>query len=227
MTVNGKHIVFDWNGTLLDDIHALHECTNVLLESLGHKRVPLDDFRANYFIPFDQFYRKLGFDDAQVEKLMDLENSVFHDNYEPLAHKIGLRKGAEEILRHTRANGVRNYILSNHIVDPIRAQLRRLDIEQHFTEVLAYADRATQFRDMTKGERLRRYRQEHNIAPEHTIIIGDTAEEIHIAHEQGLTSVAITGGCATEERLRAENPDHLIHSLPELRPILEERGFVS
>src|SRR3984885_5054420 len=85
-----KHIVFDWNGTLLDDVDALHECTNRLLESMGHARVEMDDFRANYFIAFDQFYRKLGYDEAQVEKLMSLENKVFHDEYEPMPHKPGL-----------------------------------------------------------------------------------------------------------------------------------------
>ncbi len=121
-----------------------------------------------------------------------------------------------------------SYILSNHIVDPIRTQLRRLEIEHFFAEVLAYADRATQFKDMTKGERLRRYRvaQRHR-GPQDTMIVGDTVEEIQIAREQGLISVAITGGCASEERLRAENPDYLIHSLHGLKPILQERGFVS
>ena len=58
------------------------------------------------------------------------------------------------------------------------------------------------------------------------MIVGDSIEEIHIAHEQDLISVAITGGCVSEERLRAGNPDYLIHSLHELKPILQERGFV-
>ena len=59
------------------------------------------------------------------------------------------------------------------------------------------------------------------------MIVGDSVEEIEIAREQGLISVAITGGCASEDRLRGEKPDYLIHSLHELKPILQERGFAS
>jgi phosphoglycolate phosphatase len=170
----------------------------------------------------------MGFTDVQVERLLSLENSAFyHGHYEPMAHAADLREGAVDILTHAQTHGVQTLILSNHIVDAIRPQLRRLNIEHLFGEVLAYADRATQFRDMTKGERLRRYMQKHGMTQKDAIIVGDSVEEIEIAHEQGLIGVAITGGCASEERLRKTNPHHVIHSLTELKPILQERGFTS
>jgi phosphoglycolate phosphatase len=227
MNAKTKNIVFDWNSTLLDDIHALHECTNKLLESEGHKPMTIDFFRAHYTIPFDQLYRNMGFDETQIEKLMSLENSAFHDHYEPMANEAGLREGAMDILSYASKQGVQNVILSNHLTGPIRTQLRRLDIEYLFAEVLAYASRALQFKDMTKGERLRRFMAERAARPGHTMIVGDSVEEIQIAREQGLISVAITGGCVSEERLLAEKPDHLIHSLHELKPIMEQRGFMS
>ncbi|MDP9126954.1 MAG: HAD family hydrolase [Pseudomonadota bacterium] len=222
-----KNLVFDWNGTLFDDIHALHASTNRLLELEGHQPVTLDTFRDNYTVPLEDLYRKMGFDQTQVARLMSLENSSFHDSYEAMAETTQLREGARDILIHVRDHKVQSVILSNHIVDPICAQLRRLEIDHLFFEVLAYADRATQFRDMTKGERLRRFMVKHDLSPEHTIIVGDSVEEIHIGREQGFVSVAITGGCASEERLRAENPNYLIHSLHELKPILLAEGFAS
>lgn len=225
MPAQGKNIVFDWNSTLLDDIDAMHACTNMLLESEGHAAIPLAHFQEHYNIPFDQFYRGMGFDEKQVAKLISLENSAFHDHYEPMASRAGLRDGAVEILGHVRNTGVQSLILSNHLVEPIRVQLRRLEVEHMFAEVLAYADRATQFRDMTKGERLRRYLAQRNMQDQDTIIVGDSVEEIHIAREQGLISVAITGGCVSERRLRAENPHYVIHTLRELKPIMAERGF--
>lgn len=227
MNAATKNIVFDWNGTLFDDFTAVHGCTNVLLASEGHAPVEAEHFRRHYNIPFDQFYRGMGFNDQQIEKLMDLENTSFHDHYEPLATQTGLRDGASDILKQARQYGVKSLILSNHIIDPIRAQLKRLDIEHLLDEVLAYADRATQFRDMTKGERLKNFMKTRAMTPASTIIVGDSVEEIEIAHEQGLIGVAITGGCVSEERLRAVKPDYVIHSLHELRPIMQERGFVS
>lgn len=222
-----KHIVFDWNSTLLDDVDVLHGSTNYLLESQGHPPVTLDFFQAHYDIPFRQLYHNLGLNERQIKNLVDANNSAFHEYYEKNAEVSPLRKGAKDLLQHAKTGGVNSYILSNHIVEPIRRQLRRLDIEHHFTEVLAYADRAAQQdRHMTKGEQLKHLRGQQKIEDHAMMIVGNSIEEIHIAREQNLISVAITGGCASEERLRAEKPDYLIHSLHELKPILAKRGFV-
>jgi phosphoglycolate phosphatase len=103
-----------------------------------------------------------------------------------------------------------------------------LGIEHFFEDVLAYADREDQqTRSMSKGDKLRHFMQQEDIYGHPTIIVGDSVEEIEIAQEQGLISVAITGGCVSEERLRAAHPDYVIHSLHDLKPVLAERGFVS
>ncbi|MFY9287225.1 MAG: HAD family hydrolase [Alphaproteobacteria bacterium] len=226
MSDAAKNIVFDWNCTLLDDVHALHSCTNNLLQRQGHGVLDIERFRDNYAIPFDQFYRKMGFTEGQVTTMLTLENSMFHDHYEPLADQSALREGAADILAVAHKHGISSYILSNHIIDPIKAQLKRLAIEHLFAEVLAYADRATQFKHMTKGEKLKQFMDERQLRPQHTMIVGDTIEEIFIARDHGLISVAITGGCVSEQRLREEKPDYVIHSLHELKPIMQERGFI-
>ncbi len=227
MTEPARHIIFDWNSTLLDDIHALHGCTNLLLEGEGHPPVSLDFFQSHYDVPFRQLYNNLGLTPDKVQRLIELENSAFHLHYEPMAAKAALRDGAQDILQNAQTHGLQTYILSNHIVEPIREQLRRLQIEHFFAEVLAYANRQVQFKDMTKGERLRRYRAEHGWHDHDAIIVGDSVEEIEIAHEQGMISVAITGGCVSEQRLAAGKPDYLIHSLRDLNTILRQEGFVS
>jgi phosphoglycolate phosphatase-like HAD superfamily hydrolase len=80
---------------------------------------------------------------------------------------------------------------------------------------------------MSKGKRLSIYMSEKHIDPKHGIIVGDSIEEIEIGRAEGMVTVAITGGGAAEQRLRAEKPDYVIHSLHELKPILRERSFVA
>lgn len=227
MSATAKHIVFDWNGTLLDDIHAMVACTNIMLAAEGREAIHIDHFQQHYNVPFETFYRGMGFNEEEVKKLMTHENTSFHTNYEPMADIAPLREGATDILTYATAEGVQNVILSNHLVDPIRVQLRRLEIEHLFAEVLAYADKSVQFKDMTKGERLKRFMAKQEMNPAHTMIIGDSVEEIHIAKEQGLISIGITGGCVSASRLAAEKPDYLIHSLKDLKPILHKEGFVA
>jgi len=212
------------------------ECVNLVLASVGQTPVNSEQFSDGHHWPLTleepewplrSFYRGMGLDDEQLNRLRDNERSLFHDNYEALSGQTALRSGAEEILEYFDAREIRSLILSNHLVEEIRKQLKRFEIEPYFAEVLAYADRETQFKDMTKGERLRRFMAGENLEPEDTAIIGDTIEEILIARELGLTSIAITGGTIAEKRLRSEKPDYLIHSLHELKSIMQERGFVS
>ncbi len=222
-----KTLVFDWNSTLLDDFGAMHACVNIVLGKVSHAPISADAFRRAYDVPFGTLYANLGFHASMIEQLSALDKQVFHTHYEDMAKDVPLREGAEDLLRLARQNALQSLILSNHLVDPIRTQLRRLAIDHLFDEVLAYADIATQFVDMSKGERLRRYMAAGNHASQDAVIVGDSVEEIRIAREQGMISVAITGGCGDESCLRRENPDHVIHSLRELPAILKKRGFAS
>jgi phosphoglycolate phosphatase len=221
-----KFIVWDWNGTLLDDAEITLECVNIILDKVGHPRIDMQIFRDAHAIPLEQFYRKIGFREEDIPGLIESERHSFHDSYEPRAETLSLRLGAAEVLGHAHASDVRSVILSNHLTDPIRKQLKRLMIDDYFHEVLAYASREIQFKDMTKGERLRRFIGTHGLTNKNAIIIGDTDEEVRIGRALGLGTVAITGGVVSERRLREAGPDHLIHDLKELKPVLQERGML-
>ena len=58
-----KRIVWDWNGTLFDDVELCFHCINSVLTS--HHCQPLPDVEAyrNVFgFPIEDYYRELGFD---------------------------------------------------------------------------------------------------------------------------------------------------------------------
>jgi phosphoglycolate phosphatase len=217
-----KHIVFDWNGTLLDDANIVFESIRDILQEQGGHALNRDLFFSAYHIPFETSLRRMGVPDDLADEVM----KHFHDEYEKRAASAPLREGALEVLEMARSNNIRSIILSNHIEPAIHTQLARHEIAYHFGDVLAFASRATQFRDMTKGERLRRYFAQHGYTAKNAVIIGDSAEEPAIAHDQGMVGVAITGGCFVEKDLRAANPHHVIHSLKELPAILRERGML-
>jgi phosphoglycolate phosphatase len=220
-------LVFDWNGTLLDDAEAICQTVNVFLNRFGKSPITMPTFREHCDLPFTAMYRNFGLTDAEIDILGGNGNALFHETYEPLADQALLREGAWEILQAAKQQNVRTLILSNHVIEPIRVQLRRLGIEDTITEVLAFKSRATQYKDINKGERLRLYMLLNNLDPENTVIIGDMPEERAIASKLGLTSVSITGGFVSEPRLRASGPDYIIHDHYQLLPILKEHGIFS
>jgi phosphoglycolate phosphatase len=218
-------LVFDWNGTLLDDTEAILQTMNVILNRFGQSSIDIQTFREECDLPFALLYRKCGMSADNVEAANSDGSALFHDTYEPLADRAPLREGARDILKAAHRHGIHTVILSNHIVEPIRVQLRRLGIEEYVSEVLAFESRATQYKSIGKGERLRLYMQANGLQPETTVIIGDMPVETEIARTLGLTGVSITGGFVSEPRLRSAKPDYVIHNHHELQPILRELGI--
>ncbi|MEZ2145375.1 HAD family hydrolase [Bradyrhizobium sp. DN5] len=217
--------VFDWNGTLLDDANALLQTTNTILERFGRPTIDLDTFRDHSDVPLSILFRNVGMSEEEVAAVDHDGGAIFHDTYEPLADKAELRIGARAMLELVRQEAASSIIVSNHIVAPLVAQLQRLGIDRYFNGVLAFESRATQYKTMSKGERLRRYMEQNDINPETTFIIGDMPVETNIARSLGLISISITGGFVSESRLRAAKPDHIIHNYHELLPIVQTHGF--
>ncbi|MGY8684052.1 HAD family hydrolase [Bradyrhizobium sp. UFLA05-153] len=218
-------LVFDWNGTLLDDADALLQTTNAILKRFGRATIDMNTFRDHCDVPLSIFYRNLGMSESEVAATDRDGSAIFHDAYEPLASNVNLREGARTMLEIAREQAASSIIVSNHIVDPLRSQLQRLGINDYFDEVLAFESRATQYKSMSKGERLRLYMQENDLKPPATFIIGDMPVEANIARDLGLISIAITGGFVSESRLRAAEPDYIVHNHHELLPILQGHGF--
>ncbi|WP_247513623.1 HAD hydrolase-like protein [Bradyrhizobium sp. 157] len=218
-------LVFDWNGTLLDDADALLKTINAILGRFGRPDIDMPTFREQCELPLSVLYRSVGMSEGEAAIVDNDGSAIFHDTYEPLASKADLRKGARCILEAARQQAVSTIILSSYIVDPLRSQIRRLRIDDCVSEVLAFESRATQFKSMCKGERLRLYMLANNLKPESTFIIGDMPVETDIARDLGLISVSITGGFVSESRLQAAQPDYIIHDHHELLPILQRHGF--
>lgn len=218
-------LVFDWNGTLLDDASALLQTTNSILNRFGHAAIDMNAFREHCDVPLSLLYRSLGMSTDEIAAIDQDGSAIFHDTYEPLASKAELREGARSMLELARQQAASSIIVSNHIVDPLRSQLRRLEIDGYIDDVIAFESRATQYQSMSKGERLRLYMQKNNLEPASTFIIGDMPVEIDIARSLGLTSISITGGFVSEWRLRAARPDYTVENHYELLPILKRHGF--
>ena len=82
MNATANNIVFDWNGTLLEDTAAVHDCLNLILERAGHSSIDIETYRDRYEVPFEQFYKNFGLSDDEIEALGLNQNHLFHDHYD-------------------------------------------------------------------------------------------------------------------------------------------------
>ena len=61
MKINYKSVIWDWNGTLLDDSWLCVEVLNSLLNEIGAKEISINEYRDNFEFPVINFYKYLQF----------------------------------------------------------------------------------------------------------------------------------------------------------------------
>lgn len=226
MTGDKKFIVWDWNGTLQDDLSVSMAALNHTMERLGKPVIDADRYRECFDVPIARMYRTLGLSEAEIADCLAPDNNSYFDIYDRLIDAVDFRHGARDVLDFASAFGVLHVILSNHLVDVIHKDLMRLKKRDAFKDILAWPDKKSQFAH-PKGDFLSDYMDRNGLKAQNGIIVGDTPEEVKAARQHGLVSVAISGGYSSLGLLEDARPDYIISALPELKPILEERGFAA
>ncbi|MDE1901164.1 MAG: HAD family hydrolase [Alphaproteobacteria bacterium] len=221
---NRKLIVWDWNGTVIADEEAALGALNQAIALRNRAPIDMERWREAFDMPITKIYANIGFSAKELDEHLESMSTVFHEHFERLAETTSLREGWTDIV----SDGVDfdNIILSNHLIPSIKYHTARHGISGLFADILAHADQNEQLRKIPKANRLRNYMQERGLPSNQAIIIGDTPEEALIGRELGIVSILISGGYATQQRLEAARPDHLVHSLRELPFILQQYGFL-
>jgi phosphoglycolate phosphatase len=105
-----QHIIWDWNGTLLDDAYLCVEIINEMLRRRNKPQVTHEKYKKEFGFPVSELYVKLGFDThgESVETLA----SEFVSEYDRRCHECKLQSGAFRALESWAAMGATQSILS-------------------------------------------------------------------------------------------------------------------
>lgn len=193
-----NYIIWDWNGTLLDDVGAAVAALNRMLVTRGVPCTTREYYRANFGFPVRPFYEKLGVDLAHEDWDRICEDFHRFISEEPDQHP---RPEAAPALERALSRGFRNCILSALREDILRRDVSAAGLMRYFDEVygvdnLDGATKLSRGRDLfacldAKGEVGKRY------------LIGDTLHDAEVACALGARCVLVEGGHQNAERLAA------------------------
>lgn len=191
-------VVWDWNGTLLDDAALCVESMNGVLGAYGLPRLDAARYQALFRFPVVEYYRALGFDfDRHPFERVGLE---FMDRYEARRTECSLRRGARETLAAVRTAGVAQYVLSAYQERRLRSLLEHHGLTRFFDGVAGGGD------DFAHGkiDRALAWRASWE-SPDgaRVLLIGDTDHDAEVARAMGADCWLIAGGHQSSERLRA------------------------
>ncbi len=219
-----KLAIFDWNGTLLADTRIAWVASNKCLEFYGKAPITFEKQLETFDFPIIHYYKNNGVCVDEVLRTKEESNQIFQDAYEPMASKSRTRRGARALLEWLKDNNIDCIILSNYLTEKIEFHLKRLELDHYFSFVSANNCNGTSILNVTnKLERLSEFMVKRGYQPKNAFIIGDSKEEPDIGRHMGVLSIGITGGCINERRLRGAKPDHVIHSLSDVKTVLQKK----
>lgn len=205
-----KHVIWDWNGTLLNDTWLCVEVLNGLLKKRGRAGISGEDYRQNFGFPVIHFYDYLGFD-TDVDSFDKVSHEFIGDYEARWLTECSLHPDAQDVLTEMATGGLTHSVLSAAKQEALETGIRHFGISEHFTGLCGtdniYAH--------GKVERGRHWIGQLPWEPKEIVLIGDTLHDFEVAEAMGTECILLAHGHHTPERLAATGKP-VAHSLREL-----------
>jgi phosphoglycolate phosphatase-like HAD superfamily hydrolase len=197
--VKTSHLVWDWNGTLLDDLPVVIEAVNLSIGSFGVDPITADDYRDHYTRPVRHFYDSLFGRVVDDEEWLRL-NTAFHDAYSELATHVDLAPGALEAMGMLEEAGWSQSLLSMSPQDWLEGIVARLELTGRFEMV----DGLSGPTGGLKAAHLEDHLSMLAIEGRSVVVVGDTPDDVAAARHVGAHPVLFHGGSHHIEVLERE-----------------------
>ena len=196
-----RYILWDWNGTLLDDTQAALDTLNIMLARRGGKSVTLEFFRAHFAFPCRPFYDLIGMSVPDVE--WDALAKEYHDVYAEQPKQLNRETIAA--LERVKASGAKQSIISALRQDLLDEVTARLGVAPYM-ECIYGVDNLDGASKLDRAlELMSRIAPASGPVPD-VVLIGDALHDKEVADALGIRCVLCAQGSHSAERLRAVAP---------------------
>ncbi|MDG2215027.1 MAG: HAD hydrolase-like protein [Verrucomicrobiota bacterium] len=205
-----RNIIFDWSGTLVDDLRAVWASTNFTIEKSGHPKISLDQFRAEFSLPYDSFYQRVT-----PGVSMDLLEKWYMESYRVEQKRVRPLPYACEFLNYCKVHKLKTLLLSTIHPDHYKVQSEaiKLDFDIEYVRV------------MDKRGKILSILEENQLSAKETIFIGDMQHDVETAKLGGIGSCAVLTGYNKREQLEEVMPDFIAENLEHLKTVLDANNL--
>lgn len=206
------NLIFDWSGTLVDDLPPVLEATNHVLGLYGVAPLDREGFRLSFRLPYREFYEEV-LPGVPLDELEIHFRKAFAASESP----VTILPHAREKLEWCRDHGVRAFVLTSMDSDAFHRQLHDLGLADFFE--------ATYSGVLDKRERILGILESHRLAPAESAFVGDMTHDIDTARHGNMTSIAVLTGYTHAGPLAAARPDLTVPDLQVLRQLMARPGW--
>lgn len=191
-----RHVIWDWNGTLLDDLDYSIGIINAVL---ARRRLPTLDrmrYHAIFDFPVRTYYDRLGFD--PVTDPFEKVSLEFITGYDARRTEPALHASAASTLAAVRAAGLGQSILSAYGHETLQSIVAHFGLTAHFDHIAGLDNHHAHSKVALGRDLVARL----GVAPADILLVGDTLHDHEVARELGVACALVAAGHHPAERLR-------------------------
>ena len=192
-----SHVVWDWNGTVLDDAELCVEIINEILLSQNLNSISSDSYREQFEFPVRIYYERLGLPSSGP--LFEQFSKQFIQEYRMRWKKCKLQNNGKKTISFLSSKGVEQSILSAGKQEHVDSFVDHHELRSFFTFVSGTKDIYAEGK--LKIGKLHLSKLE--VCPDECLLIGDTTHDFQVAVALGIDCLLFAGGHHSEKRLRA------------------------
>lgn len=214
MINNYKHVIWDWNGTLLNDVDFCRRIINRILVENNLPVLSLKKYREIFTFPVQNYYQAAGLDFTKTS--FEIMGKDFIDEYESKKLSCSLFDNAIDVLSGIQKQRIGQSVLSAYLHDNLVSILEHYQLTKYFDNIIGldniYAGSKTHL-GLSLVEQL-------NIPKDQILFIGDTLHDAEVAEAMGVKSILIANGHQEKNKLLINN-NFVLENLSQLWSFLK------
>ena len=210
-----KHIIWDWNGTLLDDCWLCIESINKSLLKRGLPLIDEEKYLDIFCFPVEDYYIKLGFDFEKEP--FTVSGSEFIANYNARFNEPELHLGVVQLLNYVESAGLTQSILSAGKQEYVNDWITHHRLKKYFIKILGIDNHYASGKTVIGKNWV--LEMEYDL--EEVLMVGDTIHDLEVANVMGIKCVLIAQGHTNYSRLQ-ETGAPVFNDLFEFRTYLQD-----
>lgn len=200
--------IFDWSGTLVDDVELVVDATNYVFKKYGKPVMERAEFLEKFSLPYDHFYKEY-LPDAPMEEVEDL----FREGFAKSEKKVTVLPHAREFLEFLKSRGAKLFICTSMCANGFADQVVELGMQKYFTETYAGV--------LDKCELIGEILDTHQMVAEETVFVGDMTHDVETAHHGGIMSLGVLTGYNKAAVLASAKPTVMVQDLSVMQSMME------
>ena len=190
-----KHIMWDWNGTLVNDSWL---SVKIINQVLSRRQMPLidhEEYLRLFGFPVSDYYLRLGFN-FEVESFEKI-GTEFIEGYEASKYTVSLQDHAVDVIQNLKAKGVSHSILSAYKQETLDELVQHFEIDKLFVKIVGLDNHFAE----SKVENGIRWMAELGLKASEVLFVGDTEHDHEVADAIGVDCVLIPDGHQNRETI--------------------------